>query len=107
MTRGGSRWENRDLRRTFPLPSERKSVPRFDGAYRSEEGDELRFAFDGDLTWDGIQGQWHVHGDVLHVRTASRECEGAIDATAVYLLCVTGEGRDAREQLVMKFAARS
>ncbi len=49
VSRGRRRWENRDLRKFFPLPSERKSVPRCDGVYRSDEGGDLRFAPDGTL----------------------------------------------------------
>ena len=47
MTRGSERWDNRDLRETFPLPSERKSEPRFDGLYRDSDADDVRFERDG------------------------------------------------------------
>jgi hypothetical protein len=60
MARGRDRWENRDLRHFFPLPAERHSQPRFDGAYRHDAGGDARFAIDGTLRWDGEAGEWSV-----------------------------------------------
>jgi len=104
MARGRGRWENRDLRHTFPLPSERRSEPRFDGLYRDDEAGELRFASDGTLRWNGHPGEWHVHGTALHLR-AERECDGAIGGAAIYLLCADGKGREARTQFALTFKA--
>ncbi len=104
MARGRGRWENRDLRQTFPLPSERRSEPRFDGLYRDDEAGELRFASDGTLRWNGHPGEWHVHGTALHLR-AERECDGAIGGAAIYLLCADGKGREARTQFALTFKA--
>jgi hypothetical protein len=98
MARGRGRWENRDLRHTFPLPSERRSEPRFDGLYRDDEAGELRFASDGTLRW------MHVHGTALHLR-AERECDGAIGGAAISLLCADGKGREARTQFALTFKA--
>jgi hypothetical protein len=103
MARGSGRWENRDLRHTFPLASERKAEPRFDGRYGDDEAGEIRFASDGTLLWNGQSGEWLVHGGVLRVRAPEHDCEGAIDAGAVYLLCAAGRGRDARRQFVLAF----
>jgi hypothetical protein len=107
MSRGSGRWENRALRANFPLPSERKSQPRFDGIYQDPDAGELRFAPDGSLLWNGESGEWHVHGNLLRVEAAERSCEGAIDNSAIYLLCAQGDGRDARTQLVLAFAPDS
>jgi hypothetical protein len=104
MTRGSGRWENRDLRDTFPVPSERKSQPRYDGLYRDPGAGAIRFAPDGSLRWDGQSGGWNIHGHTLRVQAAHRDCEGAIDNTAIYLLCTEGEGREARTQLVLAFS---
>jgi len=104
MARGRGRWENRDLRHTFPLPSERRSEPRFDGLYRDDEAGELRFASDGTLRWNGHPGEWHVHGTALHLR-AERECDGAIGGAAISLLCADGKGREARTQFALTFKA--
>jgi len=104
MARGRGRWENRDLRHTFPLPSERRSEPRFDGLYRDDEAGELRFASDGTLRWNGHPGEWHVHGTALHLR-AERECDGALGGAAIHLLCADGKGREARTQFSLTFKA--
>jgi hypothetical protein len=105
MARGRGRWGNRDLRKQFPLPSERHSEPLFGGVYRLADGDELRFDADGTLLWGARPGNWQVHGGVLHLRAGERDCEGAIDADTVYLLCADGKGREARNQLVLAFSA--
>ena len=104
MARGRGWRENRDLRHTFPLPSERRSEPRFDGLYRDDEAGELRFASDGTLRWNGHPGEWHVHGTALHLR-AERECDGVLGGAAIHLLCAGGKGREARTQFSLTFKA--
>ncbi len=95
------------MRNTFPLPSERKSEPRFDGSYRDPEAGEIRFAHDGSLSWGGDSGEWRVHGDTLRLQVARRDCEGAIDDSAVYLLCTEREGRAGRSQFVLAFTSEA
>lgn len=89
----------------MPLPHERQTQPRFDGAYRSGDAAELLFADDGTLVWDEEPGTWVVNNDVLRVRAGDRDGEGAIGINAVYLLCMTGEGSTRRTQFVLDFIA--
>ncbi len=103
MARGSGRWENRDLRERFPLPSERKAEPRFDGHYGDAVSGDMRFERDGTLRWQGDAGEWRVHGDTLRLSAAGRDCEGAIASDAIYRLCSEGDGREERTQLVLSF----
>ena len=104
MTRGQSRWDSKDLRHFFPLPSERKDAPRFDGEYVATDAPEsIQFRTDGTLTWDGRDGTWQMHGTTLHLAVAAQEGEGAFGSNAVYLLSAIGTGRDDRRQSVLTF----
>ena len=80
-------------------------MPRFDGRYTDPEGLGINFSPDGTLRWSGESGTWQVHGGTLYVGTSARDCEGAIDASAIYLLCADREHLDSRTQLVLTFVA--
>jgi hypothetical protein len=103
MARGRPRWERRDLRHRFPLPSERQAEPRFDGDYGDDATGRVRFAADGSLRWNGEPGTWRVHAHVLDVSAPGVDCEGAIGSDAVYLLCTDAELGE-RTQMVLGFA---
>ena len=103
VARGRARWENRDVRQVFPLPSERLDVPRFDGRYTGADGQTVEFSADASLRWNGESGVWSVHGGTLQVSAGTRAGEGAIDASGIYLLCRDGETRESRSQLVLRF----
>lgn len=59
------------------------------------------------MRWNGQPGRWNVHATALHVRAGKRDCEGALDTRAVYLLCANGKGADARTQCVLSFTPSS
>ena len=103
MARGRPRWEHRDLRHTFPLVSERRAQPRFDGEYGDDATGRICFDPDGSLRWNEEPGTWRVHAQVLHVSSPGLDCEGAIGGEAVFLLCGGAERDDRGRQMVLGF----
>lgn len=91
----------KDLRDLFPLRHERQVAPRLDGHYAGADGERVEFAADGTLRWNGEPGSWRVHGETLYVTTATRDCEGAIGFSDIYLICADGKALDGRTQLVL------
>ncbi len=103
MTRGRSRWSSKSLRSVFPIRGERLPRPRFDGWYGTADQFRVRFAEDDTVELDGEVGSWKIDRGVLMLATDGWQCEGALDASAAYLLC-SPEGRiTERVQLELPF----
>lgn len=99
------RWSSRTLRRVFPLPAERQTRPRFDGAYvTADRSVAARFLPDGAIEFAGADGTWSVEQGRLSISTPAWTCEGTLDLDAAYLLC-SGHGHTPnRSQLELHFA---
>jgi hypothetical protein len=95
-----------DVRYRFPLPHERPAQPRFDGRYHGPDGQHIAFDRDGTLRWNGEPGTWSVHGATVYVRTETRDCEGAIGLTEIYLICAAGSTLAGRTQLVLTLVSQ-
>jgi hypothetical protein len=104
MARGRNRWSTKDLRHRLPLPQERRGIPRFDGTYLARDGHpSLRFAADHTARFHEDAGIWRIEAGMLEVVTPIWQCEGALDDTCAFLLCVP-DGRQAdREQHELRF----
>ena len=87
MPKGSQRWPNRDLRRSFPLARERQTSPRFDGVYKSVDGELIVGFFPhGTVQWSGQTGAWRVDDHELLVTTDTAQYAGAIDLESIFVL---------------------